>query len=92
MPDVAPLSDQARRARYVLIALGLGTLGALAAAVATQSPDDRRSPSMASRSAYPIAATLLRCQALGDAALADSGCRAAWAEHRRRFLAREGRP
>lgn len=29
---------------------------------------------------------LLRCQRLGERALADPRCRAAWAEHRRHFL------
>ncbi|MES2338780.1 MAG: putative entry exclusion protein TrbK-alt [Pseudomonadota bacterium] len=81
-----------RRARCVLIALGLGTICAFAAALFTQAPEDRRSkPGVISRQA-PLETTLLRCRALGDDALADAGCRAAWSEHRRRFMTRGARP
>lgn len=34
----------------------------------------------------PLAAEFRRCNALGEAALVDDGCAAAWAEHRRRFF------
>lgn len=34
----------------------------------------------------PLRAELLRCNGIGQAALADAGCRAAWAENRRRFF------
>jgi conjugative transfer region protein TrbK len=35
----------------------------------------------------PLGAELARCRAIGMAALEDAGCKAAWAENRRRFLA-----
>lgn len=37
-------------------------------------------------SAGPVRAALQRCNDLGSAALDDAGCRAAWAENRRRFF------
>lgn len=41
---------------------------------------------VAARPADPLRAELLRCNGLGQAALDDAGCRAAWAENRRRFF------
>ena len=93
MPNLPPPAIDHRRARWVAIALGLGTLGALAAAIATQDPAPRgASPRLGAQRSERLEATLFRCQALGDAALADAACRAAWAEHRRRFMTREQRP
>jgi conjugative transfer region protein TrbK len=37
----------------------------------------------------PLAAELARCRVL---TMPDSGCEAAWTEHRRRFLGNEGAP
>jgi conjugative transfer region protein TrbK len=36
--------------------------------------------------ADPLRVELLRCNGIGQAALDDAGCRAAWAENRRRFF------
>lgn len=92
MRDLPVTPIDHRRARWVAIGLGLATLGALAAAIATLGPvPDRNVARPAGRETQRIA-TLLRCQRLGDAALADAGCRRAGAEHRQRFLAREARP
>jgi conjugative transfer region protein TrbK len=38
----------------------------------------------------PLPATLRACLAMGEQALSSPGCRAAWAEKRRRFLGVEG--
>lgn len=38
----------------------------------------------------PLRQILRRCQQLGNAALEDDSCRAAWARSRDRFLGREG--
>jgi conjugative transfer region protein TrbK len=35
----------------------------------------------------PLSLEMVRCQALGIAAESDAGCKAAWAENRRRFFA-----
>lgn len=37
----------------------------------------------------PMRNGLLRCQAMGEAAIRDAGCLSAWAENRRRFLGRQ---
>lgn len=91
--ELPPPSIDQRRARWIAITLGLGTLGALAAAIATLDPTPRRgSPQPGAQRSERLEAALVRCQSLGDAAIADASCRAAWAEHRRRFMAREQRP
>lgn len=40
----------------------------------------------------PLTAEFRRCNALGEAALADDECAVAWAEHRRRFFMDRSRP
>ncbi|MFA5965238.1 MAG: putative entry exclusion protein TrbK-alt [Sphingomonas sp.] len=40
----------------------------------------------------PLFGELRRCQLLGQAAAADTGCLRAWAENRRRFMAPGARP
>ena len=40
----------------------------------------------------PLAAEFRRCNSLGEAALADDACVAAWAEHRRRFFMDRSQP
>ena len=50
--------------------------------------DDRREqrrPAI-TRQADPLQTELLRCNGMGQAALDDPACRAAWAENRRRFF------
>ena len=73
--------------------------GALLIAAAVWLVDDPATPGAAieGSNAAPHAATALgdelaRCQGLGAGALDDIGCRAAWAEHRRRFLGEADHP
>ena len=77
------------KVRRALIVLGGGALVALAAAwVAGLDTDRSERPPIArvQRSTDPLQAELLRCNGLGEAALNDPACRAAWAENRRRFF------
>lgn len=68
-------------------------VGAITAGVAAwlAGVDDREGvreggAPVAVRTADPLQAELLRCNGLGQTALDDVGCRAAWAENRRRFF------
>ena len=76
-------SDQIIR----LVAIALGGLAALFAAVElanTVTPETLAKPSA---SHDPLKAELSRCRTLTPEKLeTDTMCRAAWAEHRRRFL------
>ena len=73
----------------IVLALALGCVTALGAAwlAGDLGPDgaSARRPRPADR----LQPALLRCQKLGDRALTDPDCRAAWAEHRRHFLGLE---
>ena len=81
-------------AKAIRRALILGAIGAglIAAAVVMAGKEDEdgfrvRSSTLApARALDPLAAEFARCNGLGTAAAADTGCRAAWAENRRRFL------
>jgi conjugative transfer region protein TrbK len=72
-------------------ALGFVAVAAIIAVVAVhlrRGDDSERAPSLApSVSSDPIARELARCQGIGMAADDDAGCKAAWAENRRRFFA-----
>lgn len=78
------------KVRRVVAVLIVGTILAGVAAWLA-GVDDREgvresSAPVAARSVDPLRAELLRCNGLGQAALDDAGCRAAWAENRRRFF------
>ena len=74
-----------RLAAIVIVAL-VGTAAAIFVA------RDGATPSAAALSSAPVPpldslhATLLHCAEIGEAAIHDSDCLAAWAENRRRFL------
>ena len=74
------------RAGRIIGMMAAGSIAALAAAWLTPDPGNGHKRGTIERSANALTRTLLRCQALGDGALADAGCRAAWTEHRRHFL------
>lgn len=82
--------DGGPKALRVVAILVAGTLIAgVAAWLAGVDPDDGahdRAP-VALHPANPLLAELIRCNGLGQAALVDVGCRAVWAENRRRFFA-----
>ncbi len=81
-------------AKAIRRALVLGALGAalIAAAVVMDGKEDadafreRSSTLVAAPAENPLAAEFARCNGLGNAAVDDAGCRAAWAENRRRFF------
>ncbi len=86
-------------ARAVRRALVLGALGAalIAAAVVMAGKDDegwrvRSTPLTSSPVENPLAPEFARCNGLGNAAVDDAGCRAAWAENRRRFFGGRAHP
>jgi conjugative transfer region protein TrbK len=91
-----PCPDDNRRPRRILLTLALGALAAVVAAWSVREPAQAPGDGQSVRPEAALDPMLLRCQRLGDRALADARCRAAWAEHRRRFLqidvARESRP
>jgi conjugative transfer region protein TrbK len=72
-------------------ALGLIAVAAIVVVIAVhlrRSDDAERAPPPApSTPGDPLARELVRCQGLGMAAEDDAGCKAAWAENRRRFFA-----
>ena len=72
-------------------ALGLVAVAAIVVVIAVhfrRSDDAERAPSPApSTPGDALARELVRCQGLGMAAEDDVGCKAAWAENRRRFFA-----
>jgi len=81
-------------------ALVLGALGAalIAAAVLMAGKKDEDGLRVRSSSVAPapavdtLAAEFARCNGLGTAAADDAGCRAAWAENRRRFFGGHAHP
>lgn len=87
-------------AKAIRRALVLGALGAalIAAVVVMAGKEDEdglrvRSSTLTSGPAEnPLAAEFARCNGLGTAAADDAGCRAAWAENRRRFFGDRARP
>ena len=81
--------DRPRVVRIVAV-LAAGTLVAgVAAWLAGERWDDDRRPArpVAAISSDPLHAELHRCNDLGQSALNEPACRAAWAENRRRFFA-----
>ena len=75
------------RGRVVALVLALAAVGAMALAWATIPPPRRGFPaSVRPVASDPLTAALVRCNSLGERALTDAGCRAAWDAHRRRFL------
>ena len=79
--------DRLRPGRTAL-AVAVGAI--LTAAVNWMSGEDLRDREAvgmaASKVDDPHAAELVRCNAIGSAALDDAACRAAWSENRRRFF------
>ncbi|QPC42759.1 putative entry exclusion protein TrbK-alt [Kaustia mangrovi] len=70
-----------------LIALGLGGLAALFAAVELANTIAPEAPVEPSAGEDPLQEELARCRTMTPEDLdTDTVCRAAWAEHRRRFL------
>lgn len=70
-----------------LIAFGLGALAALFAAVELANTVALEAPVEPSTGDDPLQEELARCRAITPEDLdTDTACRAAWAEHRRRFL------
>ena len=73
----------------IVVVLAAGTLVAGVAAWLTgvewADRREQRRPAI-TRQADPLQTELLRCNGMGQAALDDSACRAAWAENRRRFF------
>jgi conjugative transfer region protein TrbK len=72
-------------------ALGFAAVAAIVVvfAVHLRHSDDSEHtpPPVPSTPSDPVARELVRCQGLGMAAEDDPGCKAAWAENRRRFFA-----
>ena len=70
-----------------LIAFGLGGLAALFAAVELANTAVLEAPVEPSAGGDPLQEELARCRTMTPEDLdTDTACRAAWAEHRRRFL------
>ena len=74
-----------------LVAIALGGLAALFAAVELANTVTSETPARPSASDDPLQAELSRCRTMTPEELeTDTTCRAAWAEQRRRFLALPG--
>ncbi|KCZ51262.1 putative entry exclusion protein TrbK-alt [Hyphomonas pacifica] len=70
-----------------LVAFGLGALSALFAAVELENTVAPETPAVSPVTHDPLQAELVRCRSITPEDLdTDTACRAAWAEHRRRFL------
>lgn len=74
----------------VVIAAGTALCAAAVGLGRGREAEVRAEPQAASLD--PLAAEFRRCNGLGEAALADDACAAAWAEHRRRFFMDRSRP
>ncbi len=77
------------KVRRVILVMAVGTaLAGLAAFLSGQDFKGAQRAAAARRAlpADPLRSELQRCAGLGEAALADAACRAAWAENRRRFF------
>lgn len=77
------------KVRRVMTLLVAGTViaGFAAWLVGVDDREERvRERPAAVRATDPLRSELVRCNGLGQAALDDAGCRAAWAENRRRFF------
>ncbi len=87
----------AKAVRRALVLGGVG-VGLIAAAVVMAGKEDEdglrvRSSTLAPAPVQdPLAAEFARCNGLGTAAADDAGCRAAWAENRRRFFGGRAHP
>lgn len=90
MRRIRALHDLDRpKARRIVVVLIVGTLisGAAAWLAGVDVEARGKRPLVTPSTAVdPLQAELRRCNELGQPALEDPGCRAAWAENRRRFL------
>lgn len=83
------------KAWRTVVVLGAGALIALAAAWAAglgRDEQQSRPVTKVQRPADALRTELLRCNELGQPALDDPACRAAWAENRRRFFGNREEP
>ena len=84
------LDEQVRTLRFLAVAaVGVGLMILAAWLMGMDDRDEgvvERSSVAAPAPVDPLRAELLRCNGIGQAALEDAGCRAAWAENRRRFF------
>jgi conjugative transfer region protein TrbK len=91
---LSPDGMHAPKPRPVLVVLAAGALiagtAAWLAGVDGDAPTHRVVPNATTTD--PLRAELDRCNGLGQAALADAACRAAWAENRRRFFGTRNTP
>jgi conjugative transfer region protein TrbK len=77
------------KVRRVILVMAAGTaIAGFAASISGQDfeEEQRIAAARRERPADPLRTELQRCGSLGEAALADPACRAAWAENRRRFF------
>lgn len=77
------------KVRRVIFVMAVGTaIAGFAAFITGQNFEEEQRIAAARREhlADPLRTELQRCGGLGEAALADPACRAAWAENRRRFF------
>jgi conjugative transfer region protein TrbK len=80
--------DRLKVRRVILVmAVGMAVAG-FAAFLSGQDFEEEQRIAAAhrERTADPLRTELQRCGGLGEAALSDPACRAAWAENRRRFF------
>jgi conjugative transfer region protein TrbK len=84
------LDEQVRTLRFLAVAtVGVGLMILAAWLVGIDDGQEgvvERSSVIAPAPVDPLRAELIRCNGIGQAALEDAGCRAAWAENRRRFF------
>lgn len=77
------------KVRRVILVMAVGTaIAGFAAFISGQDFEEEQRIAAARRERPddPLRTELQRCGSLGEAALADPACRAAWAENRRRFF------
>lgn len=74
------------------LAIAVGLIVALVTVITAMALVDGRKtpPPKANRQASPLQAELRRCSDLGEEALSDRRCRAAWDESRARFFGETG--
>lgn len=74
-------------ARTAAVALLAGAAVTAVVALHDRGEDTKQPPAPATEGNDPLASELARCKALGIEAAKDAGCKAAWAESRKRFFA-----